>query len=528
MGLFKKLVGDIAKTVGESLEDVSNEAKKSFQEASEEIKKSIQEAKMNQLNSDDSDDSDDDDDDDDDIRIQLGTFKNGVLTIAEGHTTLGEDSLEGYKKIRKVVFPSTLKEIDGCFFSEHGHEDYLEEVDFSKVKLLKEIPDCLFENCKRLQEINFPEGVEIIDSEVFDGCTNLRKITFPSTLKSLQSTTYKCENIEELDLSKVHLLKEIPDCLFEDCERLQEISFPEGVETIGSEVFDSCTNLRKITFPSTLKSLQSTTYKCKNIEELDLSKVHLLKEIPDNFISENCKIETLVIPVGVKIVGDEFASSKSIREVYVPYTVEEIGTLNNEEYAPDVYIYTNKLTDIESLCAYIKTLYVPEELYVYYAELLKDVDDTEVRLRKMPADKLDFYGTPVPSLTEVDEEDNSAPQLPEQDQDIETPIVEEETEDIQEEAEEIQEETEEIQDETEEIQEETEEIQEETEEIPTIQKSPGNLFSDGLEELINSVAESDELTDKKKEIVLRRAVKEGEDPDEVEMVLEARFYEKHN
>ena len=430
MGLFKKLVGDIAKTVGESLEEVSNEAKKSFQEASEEIKKSIQEAKINQLNSDDSDDNDDDDADDDDIRIQLGTFANGVLTIAEGHTTLGEDSLEGYKKIRKVVFPSTLKEIDGCFFSEHGHEDYLEEVDFSKVHLLKEIPDCLFENCKRLQEINFPEGVEIIDSEVFDRCTNLRKITFPSTLKSLQSTTYKC----------------------------------------------------------------------KNIEELDLSKVHLLKEIPDNFISENCKIETLVIPVGVKIVGDEFASSKSIREVYVPYTVEEIGTLNDDEYSPDVYIYTNKLTDIESLCANIKTLYVPEELYVYYAELLKEVDDTEVRLRKMPADKLDFYGTPIPSLTEVDEEDNSAPQLTEQDQDIETPLVEEETEDIQ----------------------------EETEDIPTIQKSPGNLFSDGLEELINSVAESDELTDKKKEIVLRRAVKEGEDPDEVEMILEARFYEKHN
>ena len=78
------------------------------------------------------------------------------------------------------------------------------------------------------------------------------------------------------------------------------------------------------------------------------------------------------------------------------------------------------------------------------------------------------------------------------------------------------------------IQEETQDIQEESEEIPTIQKSPGNLFSDALEELINSAAASDELTDKMKEIVLRRAVKEGEDPDEVEMVLEARFYEKHN
>lgn len=432
MGLFKKLVGDIAKTVGESLEEVSNEAKKSFQEARKEVRKNIQEAKQNQFNSNDDDDDDDNwdypltklSDDDDDIRIQLGTFKNGVLTIDEGHTTLGEDALEGYKKIRKVVFPSTLREIDGCFFSEHGHEDYLEEVDFSKVKLLKEIPDCLFEKCKRLQEINFPEGVE----------------------------------------------------------------------TIGSEVFDSCTNLRKITFPSTLKSLQSTTYKCKNIEELDLSKVHLLEEIPEYFVAENCKIETLVIPVGVKIVGDEFASSKSIREVYVPYTVEKIGTLNDDEYAPDVYIYTNKLTDIESLCAYIKTLYVPEELYVYYAELLKEVDDTEVRLRKMPADKLNFYGTPVPPLTEV--------------------AKEEETQDTQEESQDTQE--------------EILDIQKESEEIPTIQKSPGNLFSDALEELINSAAASDELTDKMKEIVLRRAVKEGEDPDEVEMVLEARFYEKHN
>lgn len=236
------------------------------------------------------------------------------------------------------------------------------------------------------------------------------------------------------------------------------------------------------------------------IEELDLSKVHLLKEIPDNFISENCKIETLVIPVGVKIVGDGFASTKSIREVYVPYTVEKIGTLNDDEYAPDVYIYTNKLTDIESLCAYIKTLYVPEELYVYYAELLKKVGDASVRLRKMPADKLDFYDTPVPSLTKVTEDDIFLPPLPELNQDIETPLVEEETEDIQ----------------------------EKSEEIPTIQKSPGNLFSDALEELINSAAASDELTDKMKEIVLRRAVKEGEDSDEVEIVLEARFYEKHN
>ena len=74
---------------------------------------------------------------------------------------------------------------------------------------------------------------------------------------------------------------------------------------------------------------------------------------------------------------------------------------------------------------------------------------------------------------------------------------------------------------------EKEESQSESIAKPQIVKSPDNLFSDALEELINYVAESYELTEKKKEIVLRRAVNEGEDPDEVEMVLEARFYEKH-
>lgn len=79
-------------------------------------------------------------------------------------------------------------------------------------------------------------------------------------------------------------------------------------------------------------------------------------------------------------MGDEFASSKSIREVYVPYTVEKsaLSMMTNTHLK---CISTLINTDIESLCAYIKTLYVPEELYVYYAELLKEVDDTEVRLR---------------------------------------------------------------------------------------------------------------------------------------------------
>ena len=349
MGIFKKMVDDIAKTVGERLEDVKNEALKNLQETKHDL-----------FN------TDDDKSDDENVKIKLGTFEDGVLTIDEGYTSLDDESLDGYEGIRKVVFPSTLKKLSGCVFYEK--EKYLEEVDFSKVTLLKEIPDELLSGCDRINEV--------------------------------------------------------------------------------------------------------------------------------------------IIPKGVEIVGDNFAGGKRVRRVFIPNSVEKLGYPIEDGTISELYLYTNKITDLESLSYSVETLYVPAELYTYYAQLLQRTD-SEIKLREMPEDMLDFYG-----LYE--------PQTP-------LPLPEDMSDDVEEEDDEYgEEDTEDVDIEVEEDEDDNEESQSESIAKPQIVKSPGNLFSDGLEELINSVAENDELTDKMKEIVLRRAVMEGEDPDEVEMVLEARFYEKHH
>lgn len=350
MGIFKKMVDDIAKTVGERLEDVKNEALKNLQETKHDL-----------FN------TDDDKSDDENVKIKLGTFEDGVLTIDEGYTFLDDESLDGYEGIRKVVFPSTLKKLSGCVFYEK--EKYLEEVDFSKVTLLKEIPDELLSGCDRINEV--------------------------------------------------------------------------------------------------------------------------------------------IIPKGVEIVGDNFAGGKRVRRVFIPNSVEKLGYPIEDGTISELYLYTNKITDLESLSYSVETLYVPAELYTYYAQLLQRTD-SEIKLREMPEDMLDFYGP-------------YEPQTP-------LPLPEDMSDDVEEEDDGYgeDEDTEDVDIEVEEDEDDNEESQSESIAKPQIVKSPGNLFSDGLEELINSVAENDELTDKMKEIVLRRAVMEGEDPDEVEMVLEARFYEKHH
>ena len=348
MGIFKKMVDDIAKTVGERLEDVKNEALKNLQETKHDL-----------FN------TDDDKSDDENVKIKLGTFEDGVLTIDEGYTSLDDESLDGYEGIRKVVFPSTLKKLSGCVFYEK--EKYLEEVDFSKVTLLKEIPDELLSGCDRIKEV--------------------------------------------------------------------------------------------------------------------------------------------IIPKGVEIVGDNFAGGKRVRRVFIPNSVEKLGYPIEDGTISELYLYTNKITDLESLSYSVETLYVPAELYTYYAQLLQRTD-SEIKLRMLPEDMLDFYGpyepqTPLPLPEDMsDDEDEEDDEYGEEDtEDVDIEVEEDDNE---------------------------EESQSESIAKPQIVKSSGNLFSDGLEELINSVAENDELTDKMKEIVLRRSVMEGEDPDEVEMVLEARFYEKHH
>ena len=351
MGIFKKMVDDIAKTVGERLEDVKNEALKNLQETKHDL-----------FN------TDDDKSDDENVKIKLGTFEDGVLTIDEGYTSLDDESLDGYEGIRKVVFPSTLKKLSGCVFYEK--EKYLEEVDFSKVTLLKEIPDELLSGCDRINEV--------------------------------------------------------------------------------------------------------------------------------------------IIPKGVEIVGDNFAGGKRVRRVFIPNSVEKLGYPIEDGTISELYLYTNKITDLESLSYSVETLYVPAELYTYYAQLLQRTD-SEIKLREMPEDMLDFYGpyepqTPLalPEDMSDDEEEEDDGYGAEDTEDVDIEVEEEEDDDNEEES------------------------QSESIAKPQIVKLSGNLFSDALEELINSVAENDELTDKMKEIVLRRAVMEGEDPDEVEMVLEARFYEKHH
>lgn len=92
---------------------------------------------------------------------------------------------------------------------------------------------------------SIPEGVEEIDDIVFWCNEKLEDITFPGSLRS------------------------IGQCQFQGCKRLRKMVFPEGITRIGSQCFFDCQNLEYVEFPSSLVDLgDELFYNCHKIKTI--------------------------------------------------------------------------------------------------------------------------------------------------------------------------------------------------------------------------------------------------------------------
>lgn len=261
----------------------------------------------------------------------------------------------------------------------------------------------------------------------------------------------------------------------------------EGITNIGENSFEGYKHLRKIIFPTSLEEIEEDAIdEQEELEELDFSRVTNLKKIPDSMVYCETRINEFIIPQGVTTVGDYFLrEANSGTKVYVPESVKEMGSIsgnNNNDLI--VYLFAHNL-DIEGMEQDIKTLYVLPQDYVKYAKKLKECD-SEAQLREMPEETMSIYPVatkPEPTL------EPASPTVNQNELIEESPNLEPATESSQSEND----------------------------------GSDDTMFSQRLEALIKSAFQDGVLTQKEKEILIRRAEKEGEDPDEFEMLLDERI-----
>ncbi len=359
--------------------------------------------------------------------------------------------------------------------------------------------------------VEIEEGVTSLDSDTLDDYDEIGRLVLPSTLEEIDCDAFEDHHeICNIDFSKVTKLRKIPDDLFSGLKNIRSLEIPEGVEVFGeggAVVYD-CIRLAKITLPSSLLKIKgSISQDCKMLEEVDMSRVQYVAKLPETLFWGSQKIKKFIVPQGVTEVPELFSEGESIlEELYLPASVEKVDYINgNCDNKIDVYLYAENAKLKSGFFEDVRTLYVPERALRHYTALAED-EDEDVEVRAMPAEKLLVYAPPQTAAGTFVENAVAPKSTP--------PVTPPMAPPVQPVA------------------------QPQPYGPPTAppdampagmaQKRSGQLFSDGLEELINMAVATGDVSENKKMIIMRRAISEGEDPDVVEMVIKARLYKQRN
>jgi hypothetical protein len=183
-------------------------------------------------------------------------------------------------------------------------------------------------------EFVVPDGVVIIGKWAFEGCRNITRIVCSDTVTKIESSAFEeCFNLKSVVLPKN--LKKIESCTFEECEALESINIPKGLEEIEGSPF-SCTRIKEFIVDKDNKSFTTENgfLYTQNYETLLYAppmetEVYTIRagvrEIGRSAFCERKGIKKIVIPQGVKKIGELAFYNCDFDEVVIPDTVEYIG-----------------------------------------------------------------------------------------------------------------------------------------------------------------------------------------------------------
>ncbi|MDE6758083.1 MAG: leucine-rich repeat domain-containing protein [Clostridia bacterium] len=220
---------------------------------------------------------------------------------------------------------------------------------------IKELYSPVFFYKQQLEEVEIPEGVEIIGENVFAECRNLTRVSLPTTLKQLGARAFSgCKKLAQINMNNNMVktiekdaffgcdglesfalgdfIEEIEERAFGCCKNLSELSLPCSLKKIGSRAFCHCDKLRSIYIPSLVNEINGDVFQgCHALESLVVDS-----ENNKYYSDGNCIIEksanrvvaacpTSKIPFGITEIAERAFYGSQIRYLNIPESVVKIG-----------------------------------------------------------------------------------------------------------------------------------------------------------------------------------------------------------
>ena len=256
------------------------------------------------------------------------------VLLPDSITKIGWSAFEGCASLKTVKLPSKLGDLASSVFKGCSALDAI-DVPSS----LKEVDRMAFSDCTALRKVVLHEGLLKILFNAFEGCVSLTSLELPDSLISLVDECFKgCTNLVAF---KGPVGVKYGERVFDGCLKLPEliiegelvyapnkagsIVIRPGVRRIVDNVFYNCAKLESVSMPSTLESIGSQSFAgCSRLVSVNLPDS--LKSMGDGAFAGCTSLEVVRLPPSAtQVCASTFRRCSKLRDVNFPHGLEKIG-----------------------------------------------------------------------------------------------------------------------------------------------------------------------------------------------------------
>lgn len=172
------------------------------------------------------------------------------------------------------------------------------------------------------EEIN---GVKIcgIYKEAFQNCIKLEAITLPDSIESIGMSAFEnCSGLESINIPDG--ITSINMDVFKDCHSLKSMKLPDSCTYIYSNAFEDCHSLESINIPDSVKLIKDYAFKgCSSLKSIDIPEETILYA---SLLFADCSSLTSVsLPSNMTSIDNAmFSNCSSLKNINIPENVTKI------------------------------------------------------------------------------------------------------------------------------------------------------------------------------------------------------------